>query len=145
MDVLLDTESDSENEELDQPNQPRRRPVRLKVRKNEKGETQLHLACISGNLAFVKRLVEQVRPITNQETSINANLETSSTFFCIVTWVLHIFTCIFVYQGIPQSYTNVVCIINFKNVFVHTTRKQNTERESTDIACSCLFLPVHGL
>jgi hypothetical protein len=63
MEFLLDTDSDSENEEFDHPNQPRRQPVRLKVRKNEKGETQLHSACINGNLAFVKRLVEQVSPI----------------------------------------------------------------------------------
>ena len=60
---ILDTDSDSESEEFDHPNQPRRRHVRLKVRKNEKGETQLHSACISGNLALVKRLVEKVSPI----------------------------------------------------------------------------------
>lgn len=63
MAFLLDTDSDSENEEFDHSNQPRRRPVRLKVRKNEKGETQLHSACINGNLALVKGLVEQVSPI----------------------------------------------------------------------------------
>jgi NF-kappa-B inhibitor-like protein 2 len=68
MQFLFDADSDSENEELDHPNQLRRRPVRLKVRKNEKGETQLHLACIGGNLAFVKRLVEQVGAIRNQKT-----------------------------------------------------------------------------
>jgi NF-kappa-B inhibitor-like protein 2 len=68
MEFLFDKDSDSETEEFDHPNQPRRRPVRLKVRKNEKGETQLHLACISGNLAFVKRLVEQVGPIRSQKT-----------------------------------------------------------------------------
>jgi len=63
MEFLLDTDSECENEVFDQANQPRRQPARLKVRKNEKGETQLHSACINGNLALVKRLVEQVSPI----------------------------------------------------------------------------------
>lgn len=63
MAFLIDIDSDSENEEFDHSNQPRRRPVRLKVRKNEKGETQLHSACINGNPPLVKRLVEQVSPI----------------------------------------------------------------------------------
>jgi hypothetical protein len=57
---LFDTDSENENEEFDRSDQPRRRPARLKVRKNEKGETQLHLSCISGNLALVKKLIEQV-------------------------------------------------------------------------------------
>jgi NF-kappa-B inhibitor-like protein 2 len=56
---LFDTDSENENEEFDLSDQPRR-PARLKVRKNEKGETQLHLSCISGNLALVKKLIEQV-------------------------------------------------------------------------------------
>ncbi|PNF14178.1 Tonsoku-like protein [Cryptotermes secundus] len=63
-DICLETytDSESENEEFDRPNQPRR-PVRLKVRKNEKGETQLHLSCMNGNLALVKKLVEQGHPV----------------------------------------------------------------------------------
>jgi ankyrin repeat protein len=65
---LFDTDSESETEESDRPNQPRRQPARLKVRKNEKGETQLHLSCMNGNLALVKKLIEQVGCIASQKT-----------------------------------------------------------------------------
>lgn len=67
-DICLDELSDSasENEE-DQskttiaPNQARtlRKRGCFTVKKNEKGESQLHRACISGNLALVRRLLDQ--------------------------------------------------------------------------------------
>lgn len=67
---LFATDSENENEEFDRPNQPRRQSARLRVRKNEKGETQLHLSCINGNLALVKKLIEQVGCIESQEICI---------------------------------------------------------------------------
>lgn len=68
-DICLETLSDSasENEENDEQNsketanQPRtlRKRGRFTVKKNEKGETQLHRACITGNLAMARRLIDQ--------------------------------------------------------------------------------------
>ena len=36
------------------------RRVSYKIRKNEKGETELHVACIQGNFKRVKSLIERV-------------------------------------------------------------------------------------
>ncbi|XP_063227977.1 tonsoku-like protein [Bacillus rossius redtenbacheri] len=59
---MLSDESASEGEEFDRPQPARKRP-RLKVRRNEKGETQLHTACISGRLVAVRTLLEQGHPV----------------------------------------------------------------------------------
>lgn len=45
-----------------QPRTLRKRNV-IRVTKNEKGETQLHRACITGNLAQVRRLIDQGHPV----------------------------------------------------------------------------------
>lgn len=67
-DICLDTLSDSasENEELEHntaavTNQARilRKRGCFTVKKNEKGESQLHRACIAGNLAMARRLIDQ--------------------------------------------------------------------------------------
>lgn len=52
--------SASDSDEFNRLRPNRKRRCGLKVRRNEKGETQLHTACISGNTALVKRLLEQV-------------------------------------------------------------------------------------
>ncbi|XP_047113180.1 tonsoku-like protein isoform X1 [Schistocerca piceifrons] len=62
-DVSLTDLSESENEEFDRSRVTRKRSVGLKVRRNEKGETQLHTACIAGNKALVKKLLEQGHPV----------------------------------------------------------------------------------
>lgn len=67
-DICLDTLSDSaseneeeENQQTEDTNQTRRLRKRghFTVKKNEKGESQLHRACISGNLNSVRRLLDQ--------------------------------------------------------------------------------------
>ncbi|KAJ9577474.1 hypothetical protein L9F63_005975 [Diploptera punctata] len=64
-DVCLDSSTD--DEEYDRPTNSRKRPRQLKVRRNEKGETQLHVACINGNLALAKRLIEQGHPVNERD------------------------------------------------------------------------------
>lgn len=46
----------------------RRRGV-LKVKKNEKGESQLHRACIAGNVAMVRRLIDQGHPVNVRDNA----------------------------------------------------------------------------
>lgn len=69
-DICLDDLSDSENDEDDRTanatattnaNQPRtlRKRGCFTIKKNEKGESQLHRACITGNLVLVRRLIDQ--------------------------------------------------------------------------------------
>lgn len=71
-DICLDELSDSasENEEDDRkpaPNANQSRTLRKRgffaVKKNEKGESQLHRACIAGNVAMVRRLLDQGHPV----------------------------------------------------------------------------------
>ncbi|MPC13791.1 Tonsoku-like protein [Portunus trituberculatus] len=65
-DVDLDLEyfSDSSNEaeNLDKPRQSRQRKS-FAIKRNEKGETPLHKACIAGNLKMVKKLLQQNHPV----------------------------------------------------------------------------------
>ncbi|EDW40606.1 GM24993 [Drosophila sechellia] len=63
-DFDLTTLTDSDASDLDETEKPRpQRTTRgnrtLVIKKNNKGETQLHQACISGNLELVRRLIEQ--------------------------------------------------------------------------------------
>lgn len=65
-DICLDDLSDSSSdpEVSDKPHDLRKRAkTSLYVKKNSKGETQLHQACISGNLTLVRRLVDQGHPL----------------------------------------------------------------------------------
>ncbi|KAL3284735.1 hypothetical protein HHI36_018880 [Cryptolaemus montrouzieri] len=59
---LSNLTDDSEESESDSPNR-KRRPKTFQVRRNLKGETQLHTACISGKLNVVSHLLEQGHPI----------------------------------------------------------------------------------
>lgn len=76
IDLDLLTESGDETDSVDDGgnNEPRaaavvdeRRSARKRrsfaVKKNDKGESQLHRACISGNLAQARRLIEQGHPV----------------------------------------------------------------------------------
>ncbi|XP_017121409.1 tonsoku-like protein isoform X2 [Drosophila elegans] len=63
-DFDLTTLTDSDASDLDESEKPRpQRTTRgnrsLVIKKNNKGETQLHQACISGNLELVRRLIDQ--------------------------------------------------------------------------------------
>ncbi|CAH1779523.1 unnamed protein product [Owenia fusiformis] len=63
LDDISDSDGSSDNEERDEPlpdNRPRfSRKSAMLMKKNEKGETPLHKACIEGNMKRVKALVEQ--------------------------------------------------------------------------------------
>ncbi|XP_017016651.1 tonsoku-like protein [Drosophila kikkawai] len=63
-DFDLNTLTDSDASDLDESEKPRpQRATRgsrsYTIKKNNKGETQLHQACISGNLELVRRLIDQ--------------------------------------------------------------------------------------
>lgn len=63
-DVDLDGLTDSDASDLDESDKPRpQRTTRgnrtLTIKRNNKGETQLHQACIAGNLELARRLIEQ--------------------------------------------------------------------------------------
>ncbi|RZF33980.1 hypothetical protein LSTR_LSTR006896 [Laodelphax striatellus] len=64
--ICLDTLSDSEADEEEIKLKPRTaRRVRggFQLRRNEKGETPLHVACINGNLTLVSKLLDQGHPL----------------------------------------------------------------------------------
>lgn len=46
-----------------------RRRSTLQVKKNEKGESQLHRSCISGNLAQVRRFIDQGHPVNVRDNA----------------------------------------------------------------------------
>uniref|UniRef100_A0A1I8Q8X6 Tonsoku-like protein n=1 Tax=Stomoxys calcitrans TaxID=35570 RepID=A0A1I8Q8X6_STOCA len=63
-DVCLDDLTDSDTSDLDETDKPRpHRATRgtrsLTIKRNNKGETQLHQACIAGNIELVRRLIDQ--------------------------------------------------------------------------------------
>lgn len=71
-DICLDELSDSASEHEDDERTPvvsanQTRTLRKRgffsVKKNEKGESQLHRACIAGNLAMARRLIDQGHPV----------------------------------------------------------------------------------
>lgn len=61
LDDLSDSASENEEIELQSVNQPRalRKRGCITIKRNEKGETQLHRACITGNTSMVRRLLDQ--------------------------------------------------------------------------------------
>uniref|UniRef100_T1J276 Tonsoku-like protein n=1 Tax=Strigamia maritima TaxID=126957 RepID=T1J276_STRMM len=56
--------SEAENEEFDRP---QRKGRKASAKKNEKGETQLHRACITGNINMVRRLIEKGHPVNPRD------------------------------------------------------------------------------
>ncbi|XP_030372759.1 tonsoku-like protein [Scaptodrosophila lebanonensis] len=63
-DVCLDSLTDLDASDLDESEKPRpQRTTRgsrtLTIKRNNKGETQLHQACIAGNLELARRLIDQ--------------------------------------------------------------------------------------
>ncbi|KAK7077238.1 hypothetical protein SK128_015394 [Halocaridina rubra] len=66
LDLLYFSDSENDHENFDRSQQPRQRKT-LAVRRNEKGETALHKACIAGNLSMVKRLLKQGHPVNPRD------------------------------------------------------------------------------
>ncbi|KAK3879247.1 hypothetical protein Pcinc_016170 [Petrolisthes cinctipes] len=66
LDLVNFSDSESESEDLDRPRQARQKRS-LVVRRNEKGETPLHKACIDGNLNMVKKLLQQGHPVNPRD------------------------------------------------------------------------------
>ncbi|XP_055914034.1 tonsoku-like protein [Eupeodes corollae] len=61
-DVCLEELTDSDSSDLDETEKVRphrKRGTCLTIKRNNKGETQLHQACIAGNLELVRRLIDQ--------------------------------------------------------------------------------------
>ncbi|XP_058832701.1 tonsoku-like protein [Topomyia yanbarensis] len=58
-----DGESSKKSEAQSDSRSTRKRGTSFQVRKNNKGETQLHQACISGNKMLVQKLLEQGHPV----------------------------------------------------------------------------------
>lgn len=79
------TDVSDENETAEEVSPQRARRLRnMIVKKNAKGETQLHTACINGNISLVKKLLEQGHPVDVRdhcgwlpihEACINGHLE----------------------------------------------------------------------
>lgn len=71
-DICLDdlSDSSSEPEISDKPNVLRKRgQTGIAIKKNSKGESQLHQACISGNLTLARRLVDQGHPLNVRDNA----------------------------------------------------------------------------
>lgn len=61
---FIDDSANSDIEtDLNKPRVARKRSRGFVVKRNNKGETQLHSACISGNLTLVQRLLIQNHPV----------------------------------------------------------------------------------
>lgn len=60
-DICLEDLTDSDSSDVDESEKvrDRKRGSSLTIKRNNKGETQLHQACISGNLELAKRLIDQ--------------------------------------------------------------------------------------
>ncbi|OWR44254.1 hypothetical protein KGM_207311 [Danaus plexippus plexippus] len=61
------TDLSDTDEEIAETNKPRRRGKGFAIKKNAKGETQLHVACISGNKALAERLLAQGHPVNARD------------------------------------------------------------------------------
>ncbi|XP_045614849.2 tonsoku-like protein [Procambarus clarkii] len=66
LDLIYISDSDTEQENFDRPRQLRQKKS-FAVKRNEKGETPLHKACIDGNLNMVKKLLQQGHPVNPRD------------------------------------------------------------------------------
>lgn len=66
LDFVYFSDSENELENFDRPRQARQKKTNI-VKRNEKGETALHKACITGNLNMVKKLIMQGHPINPRD------------------------------------------------------------------------------
>ncbi|KAH8370297.1 hypothetical protein KR093_002976 [Drosophila rubida] len=93
-DVDLDALTDSDASDLDETEKPRpQRMTRgnrtLTIKRNNKGETQLHQACIAGNLELARRLIEQGHTINVRDHAGWLPLhEASNHGFCDIVQLL---------------------------------------------------------
>ncbi|CAL4126179.1 unnamed protein product, partial [Meganyctiphanes norvegica] len=61
------SDSEDESENLDRPRQARQKRSTFTQKRNEKGETALHKACIAGNLNMVKKLIDQKNAVNPRD------------------------------------------------------------------------------
>ncbi|KAH8302181.1 hypothetical protein KR044_003749 [Drosophila immigrans] len=93
-DVDLDALTDSDASDLDETDKPRpQRMTRgnrtLTIKRNNKGETQLHQACIAGNLELARRLIDQGHTINVRDHAGWLPLhEASNHGFCDIVQLL---------------------------------------------------------
>ncbi|XP_071525981.1 tonsoku-like protein [Panulirus ornatus] len=66
LDEIYFSDSDNDQENFDRPQQSRQRKTFV-VKRNEKGESPLHKACIDGNLNMVKKLLQQGHPVNPRD------------------------------------------------------------------------------
>lgn len=66
LDMIYISDSDTEQENFDRPRHLRQKKA-FAVKRNDKGETPLHKACIDGNLNMVKKLLQQGHPVNPRD------------------------------------------------------------------------------
>ncbi|XP_042863522.1 tonsoku-like protein [Penaeus japonicus] len=66
LDLINFSDSEDDQENFDRPRQSRQKKSRV-VKRNEKGETPLHKACIDGNLTMVRKLLQQGHPVNPRD------------------------------------------------------------------------------
>ncbi|XP_041987217.1 tonsoku-like protein [Aricia agestis] len=66
---LTDLSDTNEEDMVDKKRETRRRGKGFTMKKNMKGETQLHVACISGNRLLVERLLGQGHPVNIRDNA----------------------------------------------------------------------------
>lgn len=63
-DDITDT---SDSDEQEKESKPIRRLQKMKPKRNKKGETELHTACIKGDVSLVRKLLEQGHPVNERD------------------------------------------------------------------------------
>ncbi|XP_068232660.1 tonsoku-like protein [Palaemon carinicauda] len=66
LDLVYFSDSENEQENFDRPRQARQKKTVI-MKRNEKGETLLHKACITGNLNMVKKLIMKGHPVNPRD------------------------------------------------------------------------------
>lgn len=68
--IITDLSDNSDNEQdLGKVRATRKRSKGLVIKKNNKGETQLHTACIGGKMEVVKHLLDQGHPVNIRDNA----------------------------------------------------------------------------